>query len=106
MDVWRFTAVGPAWTIPVFAVATIVLGAWGWISYGRRLDEALYRSIALFSIANQVYRDAPGSTDWRFLVGRWTGLFAEFARPCWRSAPCCTSGACSCSPSCCASTWW
>ena len=78
MDVWRITAVGPAWTIPVFAVATIVLGAWGWLSYGRRFDEALYRSFALFSIANQVYRDAPGSTDWRFLVGRWTGLIAEF----------------------------
>jgi len=78
VDMWRFTAVGPAWTIPIFAVATIVLGAWGWVSYGRRLDEALYRSIALFSIANQVYRDAPGATDWRFLVGRWTGLLAEF----------------------------
>ncbi len=78
VDVWRFTAVGPAWTIPVFAAATIALGTWGWLSYGRRLDEALYRSIALFSIANQVYRDAPGNSDWRFLVGRWTGLFAEF----------------------------
>ena len=79
MDVWRFTSsVGPAWTIPVFAAATIVLGTWGWLSYGRRLDEALYRSIALFSIANQVYRDGPGNADWRFLVGRWTGLFAEF----------------------------
>jgi hypothetical protein len=78
MDVWRFTAAGPAWTIPFFAAATIVLGTWGWVSYGRRLDEALYRSIALFSIANQVYRDAPGNSDWRFLVGRWTGLFAEF----------------------------
>jgi hypothetical protein len=78
IDVWKFTAVGPAWTIPVFAVATIVLGTWGWLSYGRRLDEALYRSIALFSIANQVYRDGPGAADWRFLVGRWTGLLAEF----------------------------
>jgi hypothetical protein len=78
LDVWKFTSVGPAWTIPVFAVATIVLGTWGWVSYGRRLDEALYRSIALFSIANQVYRDGPGAADWRFLVGRWTGLLAEF----------------------------
>jgi hypothetical protein len=78
VDVWRFTAVGPAWTIPVFAAATIALGTWGWLSYGRRLDEALYRSIALFSMANQVYRDAPGNSDWRFLVGRWTGLLAEF----------------------------
>jgi hypothetical protein len=78
MDVWRLTAGSPAWTIPVFAVATVVLGAWGWLSYGRRWDEALYRSIALFSIANQVYRDAPGNSDWRFLVGRWTGLLAEF----------------------------
>ncbi|MGZ3367268.1 MAG: hypothetical protein ACXWK1_00005, partial [Caulobacteraceae bacterium] len=77
-DVWRLTAVGPAWMVPVFAVATIALGAWGWLSYGRRLDEALYRSIALFSIANQVYRDAPGNSDWRFLIGRWTGLLAEF----------------------------
>ncbi|MGZ3274702.1 MAG: RyR domain-containing protein [Caulobacteraceae bacterium] len=77
-DVWRLTAVGPAWMVPVFAVATIALGAWGWLSYGRRLDEALYRSIALFSIANQVYRDAPGNSDWRFLIGRWTGLMAEF----------------------------
>jgi hypothetical protein len=67
-----------AWAIPAFAILTVGLGLSGWLAHGYRFDNALYRAMALFDIANEVYHDPPGATDWRFLVGRWTGLFAVF----------------------------
>ena len=55
-----------------------MLGLWGWLDYGYRFDNALYRAIALFAVNNEIYRDPPGLTDPRFLIGRWTGLMAVF----------------------------
>lgn len=74
----RLGPVIAAWAIPGFAIITVALGLSGWLHHGHRLDNALYRAIALFSIASDVYRSAPGTTDWHFLVGRWTGLLSVF----------------------------
>lgn len=74
----RIAALAAAWAIPACVLVTIGLGLSGWLHYGYRFDNALYRSIALFSIANEFYRNPPGTTDWHFLVGRWTGLLAVF----------------------------
>lgn len=71
-------AVAAAWTIPGFAVLTIGLGLAGWLAHGYRFDEALYRAIALFEVNNDAYHGPVGSTDWRFLIGRWTGLITVF----------------------------
>jgi hypothetical protein len=71
-------SVTAAWAIPAFALVTVGLGLTGWLEHGYRLDNALYRAMALFSIANEVYRGVPGTTDWHFLVGRWTGLMSVF----------------------------
>ncbi|MFI4973336.1 MAG: RyR domain-containing protein [Caulobacterales bacterium] len=67
-----------AWAIPAFAVLTLALGVSGWLAYGYRIDEAAYRGVALFDVANDYYRNPPGSTDLRFLVARWTALIAMF----------------------------
>lgn len=64
------------WSIPVCALLTVSLGLAGWLDYGYRFDDALYRALALFGIYNDAYKEAPGSTDWHFLVARWTGLIA------------------------------
>jgi hypothetical protein len=74
----RLASVTAAWAIPAFALVTVILGLTGWLAHGHRFDNALYRAIALFSIASDVYRSAPGTTDWHFLVGRWTGLLSVF----------------------------
>lgn len=66
------------WTLPACALLTVVLGLWGWMDYGYRFDHALYRAVALFAINNEIYRDPPGLTDMRFMIGRWTGLLALF----------------------------
>ncbi|MEW5683434.1 MAG: RyR domain-containing protein [Pseudomonadota bacterium] len=71
------SAVTP-WVLPCCAIATITLGFWGWLDHGHRIDDALYRAIALFAVNNEAYRFPPGSTDLRFLVGRWTGLLSVF----------------------------
>ena len=67
-----------AWIIPMLAVVTVALGAWGWLGRGVRLDEALYRAMILFDNGNDLYRTPPGLTDWHFLIGRWTGLISLF----------------------------
>jgi hypothetical protein len=67
-----------AWAIPAVALLTIWLGAWGWLDHHLSADEALYRGMALFDNNNDVYHGSPGSTDWRFLVGRWTGVVTVF----------------------------
>jgi hypothetical protein len=74
----RLASLVAAWVIPTFALFTVAIGLAGWLHYGYRFDNALYRTIALFAIANEIYRVAPGTTDWHFLVGRWTGLLAIF----------------------------
>lgn len=74
----RLASVAAAWAIPAFALVTVALGLTGWLGHGYRFDNALYRAIALFSIASDAYRSAPGTTDWHFLVGRWTGLLSVF----------------------------
>ena len=70
----RLASILAAWALPACAIATIGLGLAGWLNHGYRFDEALYRAAALFDISHEIYRDPPGSTDWHFLVGRWTGL--------------------------------
>lgn len=67
-----------AWMIPILAVVTVALGTWGWLDFGYPGHEAAYRGVLLFDFGAGVYEDPPGSTDWRFLVGRWTGLAAIF----------------------------
>jgi len=64
--------------LPASALVTLVLGLWGWLSYGYRFDNALYRAIALFAVNNEAYRDGVGLSDPRFFIGRWTGLLAVF----------------------------
>lgn len=74
----RLAATAAPWTLPLCALITVVLGLWGWLDYGYRFDNALYRGIALFAVNNEIYRDPPGLTDPRFMIGRWTGLMAVF----------------------------
>jgi hypothetical protein len=74
----RFDPASAVWAVPAFAVITLVLGLVGWTERGLRFDEALYRSITLFGVPHDYYHGAPGSTDWRFLLGRWTGLLTVF----------------------------
>jgi hypothetical protein len=74
----RFAAAFAVWAIPVCAIATIGLGLVGWMERGFRFDEALYRAVTLLGAPHDYYHGSPGSTDWRFLVGRWTGLLAVF----------------------------
>lgn len=78
MRPWRLASAAAPWTLPACAVVTVLLGFWGWLHYGQRVDNALYRAITLFALSNEMYRSPPGSTDWRFLIGRWTGLLAVF----------------------------
>lgn len=66
------------WALPACGLITVALGLWGWLDYGYRFDNALYRAVALFSLNNQIYRDGPGINDLRFLIGRWTGVMAVF----------------------------
>ncbi|HZZ34608.1 MAG TPA: hypothetical protein VFE03_02700, partial [Caulobacteraceae bacterium] len=73
-----FFSLRATWAIPVFAVLTLVLGVMGWLDHGYRFAEAAYRSVTLFDLGNGFYQDPPGSTDWRFQLGRWTGLAAIF----------------------------
>ena len=62
-----------AWIIPVAAVVTLGLGVWAWTDQHQPLDEALYRSVALFDIDGNAYSHGEALQDWRFRVGRWTG---------------------------------
>ena len=62
-----------AWIIPVAAVVTLGLGVWAWTDQHQPLDEALYRSVALFDIDGNAYSHGEALADWRFRVGRWTG---------------------------------
>lgn len=78
MRAGRLASAAAPWTLPVCAVITLVLGLWGWLDHGYRFDHALYRAIALFAVNNEAYRDPPGITDIRFLIGRWTGLLSVF----------------------------
>jgi hypothetical protein len=68
-----------AWAIPVAAAVTMGLGVWGWLASGAPLDDALYRSLALFDINNDAYAHGLGLTDLRFRIGRWTGAAVVFS---------------------------
>src|SRR5215469_9520989 len=74
----RFDPAFAVWAIPACAVMTVALGLVGWLERGIRFDEALYRAVTLFGVPHDYYHGAPGSTDWRFLLGRWTGIIAVF----------------------------
>ncbi len=69
-----FFSVRATWAGPAFALITMGLGIWGWLDHGLRPMDAAYRAVALFDIGNSYYTDPPASTDWRFQIGRWTGL--------------------------------
>jgi hypothetical protein len=73
-----FAAIAAAWVLPVLAIVTFALGLNGWLAYDLRLDEAAYRTVALFEVNNDAYHAPPGTTDIRFLIARWTGLFTIF----------------------------
>jgi hypothetical protein len=68
-----------AWVILVAALATIALGAWGWLAAGKPADDALYRAVALFDINNDAYANGEGLADWRFRIGRWLGAGVVFS---------------------------
>jgi hypothetical protein len=68
-----------AWLIPAAGLATVGLGVWGWLANGVALDDALYRSLALFDINNDAYSQGIGLTDIRFRVGRWFGAGVVFS---------------------------
>ena len=68
-----------AWLIPLAGLVTIGLGVWGWLDHGAALDDALYRSLALFDINNDAYAHGLGMSDPRFRVGRWTGAGVVFS---------------------------
>ena len=74
----RFGPAFAVWAIPACAIATLVLGLVGWMDRGLRFDEALYRAVSLLGVPHDYYHGSPGSTDVRFLVGRWTGMVAVF----------------------------
>ncbi len=73
-----FLSLIATWMIPILAFATIGLGYTGWSDAGYPGHEAAYRAVLLFDFGAAPYETAPGNTDWRFLVGRWTGLTAIF----------------------------
>ncbi len=69
-----------AWVILIAALATLALGAWGWLALGKPVDDALYRAIALFDINNDAYAVGDeGMADWRFRLGRWIGAGVVFS---------------------------
>ena len=68
-----------AWIIPVAAIVTLGLGLWAWLSRHLPVDEALYRSVALFEIDGNAYSHDEWLRDWRFRVGRWTGAGVVFS---------------------------
>jgi hypothetical protein len=67
------------WAIPILAALAVILGTWGWLHYGIGLNDALYRSIALFDNNNDIYGDKEGLADWRFRTGRWLGAIVVFS---------------------------
>src|SRR5579871_6687743 len=64
------------WLIPVAALFAVSLGVWGWLEHGANLNDALYRSLALFEINNDAYAHGVGLRDWHFRLGRWFGAGA------------------------------
>lgn len=66
------------WLLPLLALITFSLGLSGWLDHGYDLNEAAYRTACLFDLGNGYYGSEPGSTDWRFAVGRWTALATLF----------------------------
>lgn len=71
------------WIIPAFALLTLGLGIWAWRDQPHTpalpLDEAFYRSIALFEIDGNSYSHGEAMQDWRFRIGRWTGAGVVFS---------------------------
>jgi hypothetical protein len=67
------------WALPALALISLVLGTWGWVEHGLNLNDDLYRAIALFDNNNDTYGAGAGLTDWRFRVGRWTGIIVVFS---------------------------
>lgn len=63
--------------IPILFVVTIFLGVWAWHDHHFSYLDALYRAISLFDLGNDLYNGG-GIIDWRFQVGRWTGLLTVF----------------------------
>jgi len=67
------------WAIPLLALITLILGTWGWVIHGFPVDESIYRAVGLFDNNSDTYGDDWGIKEWRFRVGRVTGLTVVFA---------------------------
>lgn len=75
----RLLSLRAVWAIPILAVLTLALGTTGWMDYSLSPLEALYRSVTLFDVGNGYYSEPPYRNDWRFFLGRWTGLGVVFS---------------------------
>jgi hypothetical protein len=67
------------WIIPILAVVTLTLGTNGWMEHGVPPASAFYRAVCLFDVGNSYYPEDVVSGEWRFAVGRWTGLGVVFS---------------------------
>lgn len=74
-----FFAIRAFLVVPLLVIVTFALGISGWLSHGASLNDAAYRSVSLFDLGNDIYNGMNGFADWRFAVGRWTGLAAVFS---------------------------
>jgi hypothetical protein len=66
------------WIIPLLVIWTFFIGIWAWHDRHYSWGDAVYRAVSLFDIGNDLYNQG-GHLDWRFAVGRWTGLAAVFS---------------------------
>ena len=67
------------WIIPILAIVTLALGTNGWMDHGFGPATSFYRAVCLFDAGNGYYTDQIVAADWRFQVGRWTGLGVVFS---------------------------
>jgi hypothetical protein len=73
------SSIRAVWAIPAVAFATVALGTWGWLDHHANLANALYRALGLFDNNNDIYGEGEGLDDWRFRIGRFTGLAVVFS---------------------------
>ena len=67
------------WIIPFLAVVTLALGTNAWMDHGHTVGDSFYRAVCLFDMGNGYYDERTVHADWRFAVGRWTGLGVVFS---------------------------
>ena len=63
--------------IPILILITIWLGVWAWHDRNYSYGDSLYRTVSLFDLGNDLYSGG-ANLDWRFAIGRWTGLASVF----------------------------